>query len=191
MTTDSPDAHGHGGSLDVFDATASVVFASLCRVAMADRTVAERLLAQTFVESHHRVTTTSDRRGLLSIAHRLYVDESPASSHGSHGSQGSHGTGPSYGVESSSARTWSRDEWRGIVPDALASMTPAERAALDLAVMEGYTISEIAKCLGVEPADAQQLLVSAHGALDHAGIGGSARDVLQQCELWFDDGTRD
>src|SRR4051812_15154647 len=70
-------------------------------------------------------------------------------------------------------------------------MTPAERAALDLAVMEGYTISEIAKCLGVEPADAQQLLVSAHGALDHAGIGGSARDVLQQCELWFDDGTRD
>jgi len=205
MTTHSPDADLEGAVeaepavaipapepqaareqpnlLDVYDATASIIFASLCRVAMADRPTAERLLGETFTAARDDPAVPLDRRGLLTVAHRLYIDEAPSSARARQ---------VTFGADSSRQLTsWSRGQWKGIVPEALASLTPSERAALNLAVMERYTVSQIAKCLGCDQTEVMRLLASARVTLEHAGIGDSPHEVLQQCELWLDDVTRD
>ena len=175
--TDRAVTHG-GKVVECFDATAATVFASLCRVTVGDRAASERLLTETYAQLQRGPARTIDLAALISLAHRDYLADSATMT-----------TRPT--VVQHDDSTWSAATWRGLAPDAVAALTPQQRAALNLFAVEGFPVTDVAECLAVPVDEAQRLIVDGRRALTQAGVGDSLPELFRQCEIWLDDSTRD
>ena len=170
------------GLLACFETTVGTVFSSLCRLTVGERRTAERLLLETYLHLQRvapRLSSTEvASHWLVLAAHRLYLDDADVSA-------------PSVRTSDSRlAMDWTQNRWTAAL-DALASLTPIERAALNLREVECHTITEIAQLLRITDGETDALLDKSHLALRQAAIGETASEAFGHTDVWLDDKVRD
>jgi hypothetical protein len=164
------------GVLECFDATAGRVFAALCHLSVGELAPAERLLERTYrtlldVGAH---IGHVDAEWIVLTAHRLYLDDVAE-----HLPINTDHPGDE----------WSRSHW-GIALDSIGAMSPTDRAAVSLEVIEHCAIGEIARCLRMTDFDATPLVTHARLDLQRELGDEPIADAFRHAELWLDDVLR-
>ncbi len=164
------------GVLECFDATAGRVFAALCHLTVGELATAERLLERTYrmlldVGPH---IGHVDAEWIVLTAHRLYLDDIAEHAPGNVDHPGDE---------------WSRSHW-GIALDSIGAMSPVDRVAVSLDVIERCAIGEIARCVRMTDFDTTPLVTHSRRDLQRELGDEPITDAFRHAELWLDDDMR-
>jgi len=160
----TPGGRDPASVLACFDELGPVVFGSLCHLTAGDAAAAELLVVRTFVHGLPAKSSAYDSAdGSLS---RREVVVAAHHCYLADPQAAAMGSGP------------------------VASLTPIERAVLNLEVAEHMRSPEINFAVRMAENDADYVAEAAHRRLDSDTFGQPVADAFAACEVWFDDAMR-